>query len=248
MINSARFTHFTHFALNKSLLTNAIAAILVGLSYCFINTPLQHILGNVGFYALSCALTNWIAIIMLFEKIPFLYGSGVIPARFEEFKSGIKHLVMSEFFTQENIHAVMSNVTLNKEKWQEIANAIDYDKMYNALVEAIFESKLGAAFFMMGGQKAVEPLKEPVQKKLRLVVEDILADENLHKVMLEKSGYQQQDHFLVKITQIIDKRLADLTPTMVKDIIQKMIRKHLGWLVVWGGVFGGLIGLGTSFV
>ena len=29
----------------------------------------------------------------------------------------------------------------------------------------------------------------------------------------------------------------------VKHIIQDMIRKHLGWLVVWGGVFGGLIGL-----
>ncbi len=246
MINSAQFSHL---ALNKSLLTNAIAAILVGLSYCFIDTPYQYILGNVGFYALSCALTNWIAIIMLFEKIPFLYGSGVIPARFEEFKSGIKHLVMSEFFTQENINAVMSNVTLDKEKWLEIADAIDYDKMYSALVEAIFESKLGAAFFMMGGQKAVEPLREPVQKKLRIAVEEILSDENLHKVMLEKSGLQQQDNnFLVKITQIIDKRLADLTPNMVKDIIQKMIRKHLGWLVVWGGVFGGLIGLGTSFV
>jgi hypothetical protein len=27
-----------------------------------------------------------------------------------------------------------------------------------------------------------------------------------------------------------------------------MIREHLGWLVVWGGVFGGLIGLMTSFI
>jgi hypothetical protein len=35
---------------------------------------------------------------------------------------------------------------------------------------------------------------------------------------------------------------------MVKEIIQTMIRQHLGWLVVWGGVFGGLIGLGTSFI
>jgi hypothetical protein len=25
-----------------------------------------------------------------------------------------------------------------------------------------------------------------------------------------------------------------------------MIRKHLGWLVVWGGVFGGIIGLAVS--
>jgi hypothetical protein len=25
-----------------------------------------------------------------------------------------------------------------------------------------------------------------------------------------------------------------------------MMRKHLGWLVVWGGVFGGIIGLAVS--
>ncbi|MBB1382711.1 DUF445 domain-containing protein, partial [Shewanella sp. SR41-2] len=25
-------------------------------------------------------------------------------------------------------------------------------------------------------------------------------------------------------------------------IIQDMIKTHLGWLVVWGGVFGGIIG------
>ena len=29
---------------------------------------------------------------------------------------------------------------------------------------------------------------------------------------------------------------------MVKEIIQEMIRSHLGWLVVWGGVFGAVIG------
>jgi uncharacterized membrane protein YheB (UPF0754 family) len=50
-------------------------------------------------------------------------------------------------------------------------------------------------------------------------------------------------NLIIKIEQIIDNRLADLTPKMVKEIIQKMIRKHLGWLVVWGGVFGCLIGL-----
>ncbi|HHD78328.1 MAG TPA: DUF445 domain-containing protein, partial [Epsilonproteobacteria bacterium] len=26
-----------------------------------------------------------------------------------------------------------------------------------------------------------------------------------------------------------------------------LIKEHLGWLVVWGGVFGGLIGLFSSF-
>lgn len=35
---------------------------------------------------------------------------------------------------------------------------------------------------------------------------------------------------------------------MVKEIIQKIIREHLGWLVVWGGVFGRLISLAVSFI
>jgi uncharacterized membrane protein YheB (UPF0754 family) len=46
-----------------------------------------------------------------------------------------------------------------------------------------------------------------------------------------------------KLENMIDDRLNQMTPKMVKEVIQKMIRKHLGWLVVWGCGFGGLIGL-----
>ena len=42
---------------------------------------------------------------------------------------------------------------------------------------------------------------------------------------------------------IIDQRLDELTPQHVKIIIKQMIHKHLGWLVVWGGVFGFFIGI-----
>ncbi len=42
---------------------------------------------------------------------------------------------------------------------------------------------------------------------------------------------------------IIDQRLNELTPQLIKEIAQKMIKENLGWLVILGGVFGGLIGL-----
>ena len=48
--------------------------------------------------------------------------------------------------------------------------------------------------------------------------------------------------------QIIDQRLDELTPGQVKNIIDEMIRKHLGWLVVWGGAVGGFIGFGAAIV
>ncbi len=51
-----------------------------------------------------------------------------------------------------------------------------------------------------------------------------------------------------KLEGLIDQRLNQMTPQTVKEIIQDMIRKHLGWLVVWGCAFGGLIGLIVTVV
>ena len=45
-------------------------------------------------YAFSGAITNWAAVYMLFERVPFIYGSGVVVLRFAAFKKSIKSLVM----------------------------------------------------------------------------------------------------------------------------------------------------------
>jgi uncharacterized membrane protein YheB (UPF0754 family) len=34
---------------------------------------------------------------------------------------------------------------------------------------------------------------------------------------------------------------------MVKEMVQAIIKQHLGWLVVWGGVFGGILGALSVF-
>ena len=52
----------------------------------------------------------------------------------------------------------------------------------------------------------------------------------------------------IKIDSVVSKRLDELNPKMVKGLVQDMIKEHLGWLVVWGGVFGGLIGLVGSLL
>jgi uncharacterized membrane protein YheB (UPF0754 family) len=50
-----------------------------------------------------------------------------------------------------------------------------------------------------------------------------------------------------KIETVIDKRLSELTPQLVKEMVQLIISEHLGWLVVWGGFFGGLLGAIFAF-
>lgn len=203
------------------------------------------IIKTVGLFAISGALTNWIAVHMLFEKVPGLYGSGVIPERFEDFKSGIRTLVMEQFFSKENIQRFLTD---NKQPihvdFAPIIKKVDLAPTFDSLVEVIKDSSFGQMLGMFGGVEALEPMRQPFVNKMGTALEDITQDPKFTLLLqqeLTQPDIQQDLH--EKINTIVEQRLDELTPKMVKDIIQSMIREHLGWLVVWGGVFGGLIGL-----
>ena len=151
--------------LNKSYYTNTIALLVIGIGYI---TPVYHdLIKSIGFFALSGAITNWLAIHMLFEKVPYLYGSGVIPARFEEFKLSIKQLMMNQFFTAANIEQFIQKEEQEGSKMLNLdpfLNAVDYDRIFESLVSAIMESSFGGMLMMMGGQEALAPLKEPLTR------------------------------------------------------------------------------------
>ena len=235
--------------LNKSFLTNLTAIIIIVAGYlCPIEPDLMK---SIGFFALSGAVTNWLAIHMLFEKVPFLYGSGVIPNRFDEFKFAIKDLMMKQFFTPENIEQFIeaeeqqgSNV-LNIDT---LMNAIDYDKIYEGLVSSIMESSFRSMLQMMGGEEALAPLREPFMEKMKNTLREMVESERFKDVLkLGLDSHKIGQDIVSKIETIIDKRLNELTPQLVKEIVQKIIKTHLGWLVVWGGVFGGVLGAAFSF-
>jgi uncharacterized membrane protein YheB (UPF0754 family) len=37
-------------------------------------------------------------------------------------------------------------------------------------------------------------------------------------------------------------KVDQMSPQRVRQLIEEMTRKHLGWLVIWGNVFGAVIG------
>lgn len=53
---------------------------------------------TVAMYAFSGAITNSLAIIMIFDKIPGIYGSGIIEKNFEGFKVKLKSVLIEHFF------------------------------------------------------------------------------------------------------------------------------------------------------
>ena len=230
--------------LNKSFITNFLSVVIIGIGY--VSPIQQELIKSIGFFALSGAITNWLAIYMLFEKIPFLYGSGIIPNKFEEFKLSIKQLMMHQFFTVKNIEKFIETEEQQGTKMLNLTpflNAVDYDKIYESLVSSIMGSSFGGMLLMMGGEEALAPLKEPFTEKMKVTLVDMLESERFKSALKEGlDAHKIGLDIITKLETVIDTRLNELTPQLVKEMIQAIIREHLGWLVVWGGIFGGLMG------
>jgi len=218
--------------MNKSLITNIFSASIFVVGLYLPDSDVKPFVLSAGLFSLSGALTNWLAVHMLFEKVPGLYGSGVIVDRFEEFKNGIQNLVMENFFTEENFKR-FADVALHEGLSAEgIRSTIDMDDMFNGFLDVVARSKFGGMLSLVGGLRALEPLRDPFKeefsKKLTEIVEDL-------------------ENFRPTVESLVKGKLDQLKPEEVKTILEKIIREHLGWLVVWGGVFGGVIGLLATF-
>ncbi len=234
--------------IDKSFITNLLALLVTVAGY-FLPDPFHTPILYTGIFALSGALTNAIAVHMLFEKVPLLYGSGVVVQNFEAFKASIKELMMKEFFTPENMQKFLEEEekTLDLEP---IIEQTDFSPAYDALSKTVMESSFGGMLGMFGGEKAIEGLRAPFEAKMKLAVKAIAKSEafqnNLNETLSRSSLSLDINR---KIESAINSRMDELDAEMVKGMVQRIIAEHLGWLVVWGGVFGGIIGLlGSLFI
>ena len=228
--------------MNKSFITDAFSLLLIFISF-FIPVEFSKYFYYTGMFALSGSITNELAIYMLFEKVPFLYGSGVILLQFSEFKLAIKELMMREFFTKQQLDTFFAK----EEKKIDLVPIIedtDFSPAYTALTKTVMESSFGGMLGMFGGEKALDSLKNPFTKKMKeAVINIVISDSFAQTLQKHLSSEDLTKDMLESVEKVIDTRLAEITPVMVKEMVQGIIKKHLGWLVVWGGVFGGLIGL-----
>lgn len=251
--------------LSKNLTPNLVALGLLLTSFLF-DDPIRTVIASTGLFALSGALTNWLAVHMLFERVPGLYGSGVIVVHFEEFKAGILRMVREQLLDPERIASLLSRVPPAGETdpagdaagsasaartidLGPVIDKIDLDAAFDQLVATINESSFGSMLAMVGGEAALQPLREPFRKRMRTFLANAAASPRLQAVIGEQvADMASSERFAERLDGVLRARLDELTPEMVRDIMQLMIRRHLGWLVVWGGVFGGFIGLLAALV
>ncbi len=231
--------------MSKSFMTDLISVLLIGLSF-FLPESYHTAVLFTGLFALSGAVTNQLAIHMLFEKVPFLYGSGVIEKNFDTFKRSIKEMIMKQFFSKEQLSKFFAEEE-QKIDLSPLVEKADFTPAFEALSKTVMESQFGGAVAMFGGETALETLREPFSHKLKAAVSSIVSSDAF-KIELDRhiQNSALSEDMIASVEELITKRLEELTPKMVKELVQELIKAHLGWLVVWGGVFGGLIGLVSS--
>jgi len=224
--------------------------VLVGL---IVPEPWRVYVLNTGLFAVSGGITNWLAVHMLFERVPLLYGSGVVPLRFEEFKLGIRRLIMDQFFNNAELETFFHGAGETSEKLAEsltkAIDELDLEAAFESLLDVIMASSFSGMLGMLGGRDALHPLKLPFVEKMKDYFREHFADAGFNAQIQEALKSTLDDEAIRgKLEQLIDQRLDRMTPEMVKRIVEDMIRRHLGWLVVWGCAFGGLIGLTVALI
>jgi uncharacterized membrane protein YheB (UPF0754 family) len=233
--------------MNKSVVTNLLALVAMAVGW-FAALPW---LWTMGLFAFSGAITNWLAVHMLFEKVPLLYGSGVIPARFTELKQALHTLVMEQFFSTDNLQRLAPSTDNSQVKIAlgPVIESIDLTPAFNALLDTVQKSSLGGMLAMFGGAQMLQPLQQPFTDNLRASLLE-LADSDAVQQQLQQqlASSDTLAQLQPKIAAVVQARLDELTPQLVKTLIQDLIQQHLGWLVVWGGVFGAAIGLLSSLL
>eukprot|EP00753_Platysulcus_tardus_P020543 PLAT8199.1.p1 GENE.PLAT8199.1~~PLAT8199.1.p1 ORF type:complete len:293 (+),score=133.02 PLAT8199.1:46-924(+) len=208
---------------------------------------------SFGLFGFAGGFTNWLAVKMLFDRVPFLIGSGIIPRRFQEIRRTVKDTIMKTFFDLDYLAEQM------KTRAGQLMESFDLAERLVAVlddpeIDAIILDKLKgvaatpegmmlnmAAGFFPGGQEAglaaIAGMVKPMLSGFaREVAPKLMASFDITETL-------PPERVRDEIDALMTEKLRMLTPEVVKALMEEVIRTHLGWLIVWGNVFGGIIGI-----
>ena len=197
-----------------------------------------------GFFGFAGGITNWIAIKMLFDEIPGVYGSGIIPKQFKQIRTTIKRMVMETFFEPKFLEKQLRERLrryANGETAREAVGALlstpEFDKAVDDKLASFGSGVTGTMLKMLGLDPAimkpyVKPFVEGVAEDCAPYLAQMLSEGNLPVLQLRD-----------EVDKLMEERLKELTADKVKALVEDILREHLGWLVVWGVIFGVLIGV-----
>eukprot|EP00180_Rhodochaete_pulchella_P000881 Plantae.Rhodophyta-Rhodochaete_pulchella.ctg1712.p1 GENE.Plantae.Rhodophyta-Rhodochaete_pulchella.ctg1712~~Plantae.Rhodophyta-Rhodochaete_pulchella.ctg1712.p1 ORF type:complete len:139 (+),score=33.57 Plantae.Rhodophyta-Rhodochaete_pulchella.ctg1712:3-419(+) len=117
-------------------------------------------------------------------------------------------------------------------------DALIQEKLTKAMAAGTPQAQmLMMAAGMIGGPDKLVPMIKPMLQDFGNEMVTMFTKKFDPKTVLDI------DKVRLEIDELMTEKLRLLTPDIVKKLIESVIRQHLGWLIVWGNVFGGLIGI-----
>jgi len=256
---------------SKGTYSNVASATCFALGLALPHGPVQAVILSAGMFAFSGGITNTLAVKMLFDRVPGLVGSGVIPARFREIRSEIKRLILTHFFDGDHLRTFLrANGSRFKahhylkggekargvvtafidQQWERFAAPDVIRPIVDEQIEKLLDSSLGGMLIMVGVENVkpavsqfvsslVASLKEKVLERTRSMDESVLLELDEERILADIRRAADE---------LLESKLQQLDAQTVKKMLEGVIRDHLGWLVVWGNVLGGLIGLAVHWI
>jgi len=219
---------------NVGNIANAVAFVIMTIGVIMLattgRTTFTLIVFNCGIFAFSGGATNGIAIKMLFDKIPGVAGSGVIPSRFVEIREIVKKMIMKNFFDEVYLSYFLKKKLLRMDFERMINELLQKHDVSSMIVEMAFEDP-GLRAHM---EKMLRPYVDDMASKFGPLIAKGIKEVDFASGIGSAQG---------ELEAMLDAKLKTLTPNTVKKMIEDIIREHLYWLVMWGAVFGGLMGI-----
>ncbi len=185
--------------LSYSVMINAILAIFVGSGYLLQHftkiKPLGHVLTTLGLYGLSGSVTNVVAVIMIFDKIPFIIGSGLIEENFEGFKEKLKDILVSYLFSK-------------PPSLSTLAKNIHYQNVAEKLYPHLLKTSFGVMFQWLSIDQVAALLRE-------IHIEEVIA---------HSFGPKEWDDYLTtQIEKLTPNQLKTLVFQILEDHLQWLV-------------------------
>jgi hypothetical protein len=231
---------------NKGDLSNIFTFTLMIVAIV-LKTQLSYSLGidyflAFGLFGFAGGITNWLAVKMLFDIVyigPFmLVGSGVIPRQFKGIREQVKITIMKTFFDEAYLEKYIRQRSRNLMEsiniGQKITDMLSKPDVDQLLVEKFTEMStkpegmmLQTMAGMFGGVAGLVPAIKPMLVGFAKEMGEMFAQRFDPMEVMSVAKVRSE------LNSLMEEKLQLLTPEIVKNLMEEVIRSHLGWLIVW---------------
>ncbi|XP_031552060.1 uncharacterized protein LOC116289312 [Actinia tenebrosa] len=203
-----------------------------------------QVIRAAGLFGFTGGVTNWIAVKLIFSRIPRLFCSGALFKYFVTVREVVADFIIEAFFSSSQVKRYMQNkifCLLDSENFdQSLLNILNSEK-----ITSIVEKKLN---LLMASPEGLMLQSLGVTKlRLRPVIMSYITDMRSYTsplliASLQSSELSDTEKIRGQIIDVIATRTQQISPQQVQQIITEALYKYLSSLVVWGNLFGAIVG------